>query len=174
MLICNLPKWKNFALAEELFDEFEELFRHKLILPVTSFSQYLLSLAPSEQANYNKSVARYFGTDIAKVLSDKPLMEIKTRESMVVLLVEYVLFRTRSTISKPGYGSVVYICDNITKKVIYTLNDYKLDDYQERIELNGCTQYISKFDNIVIAMSKSSYYKPAPADMSSIGQSTLF
>ncbi len=165
MLICCLPKWKNFALSEDLFEELEDLFKAKLIVPVKSFSQFLLVMTPSEQSNYNKKIARYFGTDIAKSLSGPTLMEIKTRESMLTLLIEYVKERTGSTILKLSYGSVVYFYDNIAKKVVYTLNDYRLDDYQERVDNNGCTQFVSRFDNIVIAMSKSYYEKQQPKEI---------
>jgi len=154
MLICSLPKWKNFALSEELFEEVEELFKAKLILPVTSFSQYVLLMTASEQSKYNKKISNYFGSDVAKAISSDELMQIKTKESLVILLCEYINKRTNSTVSTPSYGSTVYIYDNLAKKVIYTLNNYRLDDYQERVDLGTSTQFVSKFDHLIIAMSK--------------------
>lgn len=163
MLICSFPKCSNFALSEEMFEELEELFKSKLILPVTSFSQYVLLMTAAEQSKYNKKVSLYFGTDVAKTISSTPLQQIRTRESLVLLLIKYVQNRTGSTITTPGFGSTVYVYDTLIKKVIYTLNDYRLDDYQERVELNGTTQFVSRFDHFIIAMSKP-YKVPTMSD----------
>lgn len=154
MLICSFPKWKNFALSEDLFEDFEILFKAKLIMPVTSFSQYVLLLTQSNNSKYDKKISNYFGTDIAKTLSSEQILQIKTKESLIILLCEYINKRTNSTLSTPGYGSTVYIYDNLSKNVVYTLNNYRLEDYQERVDNGSATQFISKFDNIVIAMSK--------------------
>jgi hypothetical protein len=115
-------------------------------------------MTDSEQSKYNKKVSKYFGTDLAKAISCSDITQIKTIESLIILLCEYISKRTNSVISSPGFGSTVYIYCNTTKKVIYTLNNYKLDDYQERVDLNGTTQFVSRFDNIVVAMSRQ--YKP--------------
>lgn len=170
MLICSLPKWKNFALSEDLFEDNEELFKSKLILPVTSFGQYVLLLTESEKSEYNKKVSNYFGTDVAKSISSDKLTQIKTKESLVILLCEYISSRTNSTLTTPGYGSIVYIYDSLTKKVIYTLNNYRLDDYQERIDSGNTTQFVSRFDHFVIAMSKQ--YKTIKSDVDTL--SSLF
>jgi hypothetical protein len=154
MLICSFKGWKNFLLDEAILDELEDFFKSGLIQPVTSFGQYVLRM--SEPSKYNTKIAKYFGTDLAKSLTTIDTIDkIRSRESLIILLIEYVKHRTGSIIMSPGFGTYVYLYDKVSQKIIHTLVNYRLEDYQQRLDMNGCSQYMSKFDNILVVMVKN-------------------
>lgn len=105
---------------------------------------------------YNHKVAKYYGSDIAKTMTTiQNLTQLRSLNDMLTLLIEYIHFRTGSVITSPGFGTYVYLYDIVTHRLIHTFSDYRLDEYHERVTVNDNIQYITKFDNILVMMTKS-------------------
>jgi 3-methyladenine DNA glycosylase AlkD len=62
--------------------------------------------------------------------------------------------KTGSTITSNSPGYTTIFCDVLTKKIVFSLPNYKLEDYQERLDINNQVQYVSRFKNIMVIMSK--------------------
>lgn len=174
MLICSMHGEYNFALDSDLLDELEDLFKAGIIVPVKSFGQYvnnLVSDTKKEPTVYNKKVAKYFGTDIAKTIADsKDIIKVYSREKMISELKYLITLKTGSTLIGGSLGYTVVICDVTTKKIIFSLPNHKLEDYQERLNIDGSTQYVSRFGNFMIMMPKKD---TQPLDNESLKTSNL-
>lgn len=151
MIIGHFRLWRHVVFLPELVDEYEELFKDKFIVPVKSFGQYIALLDNTHQVEYKESVAKYYGTDIAKYIGSINATEkILNRDSFLSTVKSYIEYRTKSKLVESEQNCVMLI-NAATKKILLTFPKTSLEDYQQRED--DFQAYISRFDTFLVTMT---------------------